>query len=136
MPTTTTEKPAAKRSTAKRTRKPAAKATDRQDRIEVQRPLWMAVGAVALASDAVQDFLSEALKRGEKIEARARKEIKKRSNGKAKAPAAKAKSKPKARRQAGVGNIADRVLHALEIPTHKDIVTLEKKVDALARKVA
>ena len=140
MPTTA---PAAKAKTpAKRTakprtktRKPAAKRAD-----AVQRPIWIAVGAVAMATEAVQDFLGDALKRGEKLEARARKELKKRTNGAAKpAPQPKAKAKPKAKNKKATldaGKIADRVLHALEIPTHGDLVSLEKKVDALSRKVA
>lgn len=137
--TTKTRKTAPKRSSARttkatksRSRKPAAKKVDRV--AELQRPLWMAVGAVALAGEAVQDFLSEALKRGEKIEARARKELKKRTNGK---PVAKVKEAPEnIRERLEKLDVSESVLHALDLPTHDDLERLEKKVNRLARKVA
>lgn len=140
MPTTNTTKPKApaKPKAAKRPAKSAkggrvTKRDSAESRL-LQRPLWIAVGAVALAAEAVQDFMDESLKRGEKLEGKARKELKKRRNGTSKvAHQQKAKARKLAKQS---GRLADRVLNALEIPSHRDIVTLEKKVDAIARKVA
>lgn len=139
MPTTTTAKPkAASRKKRTGARRSQTRKTTKQTEAQraVQRPLWIAVGAVAIAAEAVQEFVEGALKRGEKLETRARAELKKRRNGTPKGATqhkAKAKAKKLVKRSS---NIADRVLNALEIPSHRDIVNLEKKVDAIARKVA
>lgn len=144
MPTTTAQ-PKAKAPAAKRPRKPQTKngrvapAKSSDTLTLVQRPLWIAVGAVALATDAVQDFLDESLKRGKKLEQSARKELKKGvadTRKTAKATRQKAKKGATKKLAKDGTRIADRVLHALEIPTHSDLVSLEKKVNALAKKVA
>ncbi len=122
----------ARKSSRKGTRKTTAPSVDART---LQRPLWIAVGAIALATEAVQDFVEESLKRGEKLETRARKEISKRRNGNAK-PVRRQTAKAKKAPQKKNGGFADRFLNALEIPSHTDIVSLEKKVDAIARKVA
>ena len=137
MPNTTTAKP--KTPAAKRARRTAPKngrirkAAKSDPLVTAQRPIWMAVGAVALAADAVQDFMDESLKRGKKLEQQARKEFKR---GSADTRKAVKSTRKKAKKVVKEGErIADRVLHALEIPTHADIVSLEKKVNALAKKV-
>jgi len=142
MTTATEEKKATARkpSRAKKARKPAArkKVEERDLAQEIQRPLWMAVGAVALAGDAVSHFLDDALKRGEKLEAKARKEIKSFTNGKSspveRVRSAESKAKRSAKRE--TVKISDRVLKVFDMPTHKDILTLERKIDELAKRVA
>ena len=135
MATTTPKAATPKRRTKPQARNGRArKSPQPESSLNVQRPLWITVGAFALAADALQDFLDEALKRGKKLESRARSELKKGSQETTKARKTVQKRARKVAKE--TNRIADRVLHALEIPTHADIKTLEKKVDALAKKVA
>ena len=144
MTTATKTKTTSSKAKATRTRKPAAskattnKAPERDLSVDLQRPLWVAVGAVALAGDAVQTFLDDALKRGEKLEKKARKELKSFTSQKGvtveRVRKAESKAKRKAKRE--TVKLSDRVLSALDMPTHKDIRTLERKIDQLAKRVA
>lgn len=133
---------------SRRTRKSARKGrTSREPEhsgVDLQTPVWAWFGAFALAGDAIEHFYDEALKRGEKIESRARRNRNGRvgSNGRVAPKAAKARRKAKASRAGNrrnarpSGGIGDRVLGAFRIASLQDVQILEDKIDALARKAA
>ncbi len=135
-------KTAKAKSTAKRTRQAAdkTKTARRRSGPALLRPLWLGLGAVAGARDAVGEFLDDAIQRGEEIETRRRKRT-----GRTKAKSARAKKAPaRATRKKATGSwfdldgkrIGDRVRAIFDIPTKQDLASLEKKIDALAKKAA
>jgi poly(hydroxyalkanoate) granule-associated protein len=110
----------------------------------LRRPLLISVGALSLAEDQFSDLISSLTKRGEKTRKAGRKYFKKLlENGsdifkKAEKKAEKKTDMPSKPEKKGEPKEEWllRVLHLFNMPTREDIAALDKKVDALLKKVA
>lgn len=99
----------------------------------LRRPFLISVGALALAEEQVSHFVDSLTKRGEKAQKLGEKYFKRlRKNGSdilKRVQKIEKKAEPK-------DDLILRALHWLNVPTRDDIVALDKKVDALLRRVA
>jgi poly(hydroxyalkanoate) granule-associated protein len=96
--------------------------------------LLISVGALALAEEQASDLLDSFVKRGEKTRKAGKKYVKKLLKNGSKTSAKPVKKEKKAERQED--DWVQRALHWLNIPTRNDIEQINKKVEALARRVA
>jgi len=102
----------------------------------LRRPFLISVGALALAEEQFSTLIESLVKRGQKAEKAGQKYIKKlRKNGSSLLKVQE-KKKPKKEEKESKEDWVLRALRRLNIPTRKDIETLDKKVDALIKKVA
>ncbi len=100
----------------------------------LRRPFLMSVGALALAEEQASSLMDSLTKRGEKAQKAGQKYIKKLTeNGRKKSENSKKKAEKKAEPRE---DWFLRALHWLNIPTREDIEALDKKVDALLKRVA
>ncbi|RJP66426.1 MAG: hypothetical protein C4532_16040 [Candidatus Abyssobacteria bacterium SURF_17] len=100
----------------------------------LRRPFLISVGALALAEEQVSSLVDSLTKRGEKAQKLGEKYFKKlRKNSSDILKRVQKKEENKAEPK---DDLILRALHWLNVPTHDDIVALDKKVDALLRKVA
>ncbi|GAB4348422.1 MAG: hypothetical protein Kow0099_30950 [Candidatus Abyssubacteria bacterium] len=107
----------------------------------VRRPLLMSLGAISLLEEELADLMDSWVERGEKAQKDSRKyfkrlrkrgsELFKETKEKAKAKAEKIEDELEPRE-----DLIPRILHWLNIPTHEDIRALDRRVDALLKKVA
>jgi poly(hydroxyalkanoate) granule-associated protein len=100
----------------------------------LRRPFLISVGALALAEEQASGLVDSLTKRGEKAQKAGQKYIKKlMENGRQKSKDSKKKAEKKAEPRE---DWVLRALHWLNIPTREDIDALDKKVDALLKRVA
>jgi len=121
---------------AKRKNKKAApeKAKEKEKSSELlRRPFLISVGALALAEEAATEVIDSLIERGEKARKEGEKFMKKLEK---RASKNSSKSKKNRKKASTNGDLLQRALHWLKMPTRKEIETLSKKVDALAKKVA
>lgn len=98
----------------------------------LRRPFLISVGALALAEERAAEVIDSLIERGEKARKAGEKYMKKLNEN---APGTSAKSKK--RKKSGTGeDLVQRTLHWLNVPTRDEIQKLNKKVDALMKKVA
>jgi poly(hydroxyalkanoate) granule-associated protein len=100
-------------------------------------PLVLSLGVLSFAEEQVSDFVESLTKRGEKTEKAGRKYLKKlMKTGSEKAKQAPKKIEKKVEKEAPKEEWILRALHRLNIPTHNDLAALDKRVDALLKRVA
>jgi len=122
---------ATRKKTAKAT---AAKKNGNTKEIGVlRRPFLISVGAFALAEEQASSMIDSLIERGEKARKAGEKYMKKLNKNVSKASKKTKSSKKKAR---SGEDLFGRALGWLNIPTRKEIEKLNKKVDALMKKVA
>lgn len=99
----------------------------------LRRPLLISVGLLALAEEQASSLIDSLIERGEKAEKAGEKYIKKLNKNASKAFK---KSKKAVKKRQPKGDLIERTLHRLNVPSRNDIDKLNKKVDTLMRKVA
>jgi len=99
----------------------------------LRRPFLISVGAFALAEEQASGMIDSLIERGEKARKAGEKYVKKLNKNTSKA----SKKTKSSKKQSGSGeDMFGRALRWLNIPTRKEIEKLNKKVDALMKKVA
>ncbi len=102
----------------------------------LRRPFLISVGAFALAEEQASSVIDSLIERGEKARKAGEKYMKKLEKNAPKA-AKGSKAGKTSKKKAGAGeDLFGRALNWLNIPTRKEIDKLNKKVDALMKKVA
>ncbi len=99
----------------------------------LRRPLLISVGALALAEEQASSMIDSFVKRGEKTRKAGEKYLKKVLKN---ASAKSEKPKNSKKQQESKDDWILRALHWLNIPTRYDVERLNKKVEAMMKKVA
>ena len=99
----------------------------------LRTPFLISIGALALAEEQASNMIDSFIERGEKARKAGEKYLKKLNDN---APEAPKKPKKPGKKQEGREDWILRALHWLNVPTRDDIEELNKKVEALMKKVA
>lgn len=115
----------------------AGRATENGALKALRRPLLISVGALSLAQEQVSELLNSLSKRGHKAQKASREYLEKLMENGSDIVKKIEKQADKVEKKAEVrGDLIPRVLHLLNLPTREDIIALDKKVEALLKKVA
>ena len=99
----------------------------------LRRPFLISVGALALVEERATEVIDSLIERGEKARKAGEKYMKELEKETSKTTG-KAKNAKKKKKASTGEDIFESALHWLNIPTHNEIVKLNKKVDALMKK--
>ena len=94
---------------------------------------YISIGALVMAEEQASSIIDSLVKTGEKAKRTGKKYIKELNKEASEKPRKSEKAEKK--QEAGEDWIL-RTLHWLNVPTHRDLEQIDKKVDVIARKVA
>lgn len=114
----------------------AAKNGESKSSNVLRRPFLISVGALALAEEKATELIDSLIEKGEEATKAGEKYLKKVGKNSAKKSSGPAKSGTKKKSVPNREDIIKRALGWLNIPTLDEVKKLDKKVDALKKKVA